>query len=236
MNKKIKIIPYTLEKELAGIPPTPAIKHLPEWYKKLSPYTDGAKKLKYPMGHGSHNTGLKRCVPFLDAMTAGYMFVLDDDIYVEQLEDGPSIRWKSPVSMVTMHSPNQFEGLSIPKGYHNIVWKWHNEYILETPPGYSMLFTHPINRFDLPFRTITGLVDTDLYGNGVQFPFFLEEGFEGIIESGTPLCQMIPIKKDSWETSLEKYDEHDYYKKSRKFARTFEGSYKKNFWNKKSYS
>ena len=236
MLKKIKIIPNTLEVELAGIPPTPAAKHLPEWYKKISPYVDNEKKLSFPVDKGTHNTTIKRCVPFLDAMSAGYTFVLDDDVYVEQVNNEPFIRWKSDQQMITWHSYDQFEGFPIPNGYHYMIAKWHNDYILETPPGHSMLFTHPINRFDLPFQTITGFVDTDKYVLPVQFPFFLKKGFEGIIESGTPVAQMIPVKRDSWESDLKKYDKNDSYKRKRKIDRTFAGSYKINFWSRKNYS
>jgi hypothetical protein len=236
MSQKIKIIPNTWQVDLAGIPPTPAARHLPEWYKNLFPYINNAKKLKFPPGVGTHNTTVKRCMPFLDAMSAGYTFVLNDDIYVEQVDNQPFIRWKSDAEIVTWHSIDQFEGLPIPKGYHSVVAKWHNDYILETPVGYSMLFTHPINRFDLPFKTITGFVDTDNYVLPVQFPFFLEQGFEGIIKSGTPVAQMIPVKRDSWNSDLKKYDKDDSYKRYRKMNRTFAGSYKLNFWTKKTYS
>jgi hypothetical protein len=236
MSQKLKIIPNTLEVEIAGIPPTPSSQHLPKWYKDISPYGYGATKLHFPFEADTHNTTIKRCVPFLDAMTSGYTFVLDDDVFVEQVEGAPIMRWKSDATMITFHSPDQFQGLPIPKGYHNLVAKWHNDYVFKTPPGYSMLFTHPINRFDLPFLNITGVVDTDSFDLTTHFPFFLQEGFEGIIQSGTPVAQMIPLKRDSWKSTLEKYDEHESYKRRRMFRRTFAGSYKTNFWTKKSYS
>ena len=236
LMNKLKIIPRTQEAEWAGIPPTPASKHLPDWYKECLPYIRPDTKLRFPMEWTTHNTTVKRCVPFLDAMTAGYMFVLDDDVFVEQTEDGPFMRWKTDATMVTWHSPNQFEGVPIPKGYHNMVAKWHNDFRLVTPPGYSMMFTHPINRFDLPFRSITGFVDTDSYVLSVQFPFFLEQGFEGIIKSGTPVAQMVPIKRESWKIEQEKFDKEQDYKNHRKFFRTFASSYKQNFWQRKDYS
>ena len=236
MSQKLKIIPNTLEVELAGIPPTPSAQHLPKWYKDLSPYTNDEKKLHFPFDSATHNTTIKRCIPFLDAMTSGYTIVLDDDVFIEQTDNGPSMRWKSEVSIITMHTDPQFKGIPVPKGYHNMVAKWQNDYVLKTSPGYSMLFTHPINRFDLPFMTITGLVDTDLYDNTIQFPFFLQEGFEGIIESGTPVAQMTPVKRDPWQSNLEKYNKDESYQRWRKFQRTFVSSYKTNFWNKKSYS
>ena len=37
--------------------------------------------------------------------------------------------------------------------------------------GWSILFTHPLNRDDLPFRTLSGIVDCDRFGAGlVHFP------------------------------------------------------------------
>lgn len=236
MFKKFKVYPGTREVDLAGIPPTPAIKHIPEWYKDINPYTNGDKKLKFPMEYNTHNSTIKRCVPFLDAMTAGYTFVLDDDVFVDQVDGAPLMRWKSDAEMITWHSVDQFEGLAIPKGYHYMVAKWHNDYLFKTPSGYSTWFTHPVNRFDLPFLTINGFVDTDKYCMAVQFPFFLQEGFEGIIKSGTPVAQMIPIKRDSWKIDIEKYDKDEMYKNHRLFRRTFASSYKINFWDRKQYN
>ena len=49
--------------------------------------------------------------------------------------------------------------------------KFNNFSTIELPPGYSLLVTHPINREDLPFTTLTGLVDVDLYSMAfVHFP------------------------------------------------------------------
>lgn len=195
----------------------------------------GDKKLRFPMNWKAHNTSIKRCMPFLDAMTAGYTFVLHDDVYVEQIDDEPFIRWKSDVEMITWHSSEQFEGLHMPDYCHNMVAKWQNDYEILSPPGYSLWFTHPVNRFDLPFITLSGFVDTDKYATPVQFPFFLKKGFEGIIESGTPIAQMFPVKREPWKLEIEKHDPDKTYLRFRKFWRTFAGSYKSNFWTKKEY-
>jgi hypothetical protein len=234
MNR-FKITPVNEAVEAAGIPPVPAAKVIPQWYKDIPQWGFGETKLSFPMDRGSHNATVKRCMPFLDGMTAGYTVLLHDDVFVEQLPTGPLMRWKSSVEMITWHSQDQFEGIPIPANYHPMVAKWHNDYFFDTPKGYSMLCTHPVNRFDLPFLTITGLVDTDAHPLTVQFPFFLKSGFEGIIESGTPVAQLIPIKRESWKAEVEKYDRQSAYKRQRSFTRTFAGSYKKNFWSKKQY-
>jgi hypothetical protein len=235
-TKNIKFTASTKEVEIGGTPPQSAVKFIPEWYKKINQWTNGDKKLKHPPTSQSHNASIKRCVPFIDAMTAGYIFSLDDDVYVEILESGdPYFRWKSDVEMVTWHSPDQWEGFPIPSGYHLIIAKWHNEWQINTPKGYSLWATHPANRHDLPFHTLTGFVDTDKYNMGIHFPFLLKKGFEGIIPAGTPLAQIIPFKRDNWVSEQEKFDLDTQYAKKRTFWRTFAGSYKANYWTKKKY-
>jgi hypothetical protein len=236
MKKLIKFIANTKEAGLASIEPKPSIKLVPDWYKNIPPYTNGDKKLRFPMSFNTHNSTIKRCVPFLDALTAGYMVVLDDDIYIEQIDKEPFIRWKSDVDIITWHSLEQFPGFEIPDTYHKMITKWTNDFIIKTPPGYSALFVHPMNRVDLPFFTLSGFVDCDSYEKTVQFPFLLKKGFEGIIPAGTPIAQIIPVKRDSWESKREDFDEDKTYIRARKFARTFADSYKKNWWVKKDYS
>jgi hypothetical protein len=233
--KFLKFIPAKKEVTFISENPKTAKSQLPEWYKKMPTYTDGQKTLEFPIDWDTHNHTMKRCMPFLDAMTAGYTLSLDEDVFVKQTEQGPLFRWKSKETMVTLHSLNQFEGLVIPDNFHYMVAKWHNDWQIVSPPGYSLLFVHPINRFDLPFQTLTGIVDCDNYEIPVQFPFFLRNGFEGIIEAGTPVVQLIPIKRENWKTKKEPYNEQDVKTKFRRFQRTFADSYKKNFWVRKEY-
>lgn len=238
--KNITFTPLTRQVSLAGFPPISAVKVIPEWYKNISPLTHNDIKLKFPLDSGTHNATMKRCVPFLDAMSIGYVFTLDDDIYIEQKIDengkvGPFIRWKSDVQIVTWHSPEQFEGFIIPDEYEYMVAKWHNDWKITVPPGYSLLCSHPSNRFDLPFKTITGVVDADTYDIAIQFPFLLKKGFEGVIESGTPVAQLLPFKRDDFSSKVLEFNEDQSYIGLRKFWRTFAGSYKKNYWKKKRY-
>jgi hypothetical protein len=230
-----KITPSTKSVSLAGIPPIPASKAVPQWYKDIPQWGFGETKLSFPLDRFNHNATVKRCVPFIDAMTFGYTVTLHDDVYVEQTVDGPLLRWKSDAEMVTFHSPDQFEGLVIPANYHTMVAKWHNDYFFDLPKGYSLLITHPVNRFDLPFLTITGLVDCDAHPLTVQFPFFLQLGFEGMIESGTPVAQLLPVRRESWKSEIGQFKEEESYKRARSFKRTFAGSYRKNFWSKKQF-
>ncbi|HZL31017.1 MAG TPA: hypothetical protein VFC54_08145, partial [Pseudolabrys sp.] len=83
--------------------------------------------------------------------------------------------------------------------------KFNNFWTIETPPGYSLLFTHPLNRTDLPFTTITGLVDTDKYSESlIAFPArWHDTNFNGVLPKGTPVAQCIPVKREKWVSRIE---------------------------------
>jgi len=71
---------------------------------------------------------------------------------------------------------------------------WSNFTILwtiEAPEGYALLFTHPVNRFGLPFTTLTGLVDCDrYYDTWIHFPArWNDVNFSGVLPKGTPIAQ-----------------------------------------------
>lgn len=233
---KINFQPYT-DEELDLIRPEPAIKHLPNWYKTLASYTHG----KTPRLHsnGIHNLSAKKCVPMLDSLGAGYFIFLENTISVFYENEGdkmPKITWaRGGDNNISTHSQEQINKSMIPDGYLGIPLKFTNYWSIQTPRGYSVLFTHPLNRSDLPFVTLSGIVDTDSYRAAVNFPFFLKEGFEGIIEAGTPIAQVIPFKREAWKSQIFPFDKrlksftHDSY------LRRVIRYYKKIHWTPKKW-
>jgi hypothetical protein len=123
----------------------------------------------------------------------------------------------------------------VPHGYDPQPFKFRNDWAIETPKGYSALFVHPLNRGDLPFYTLSGVVDTDDYNVPVNFPFLIRADFEGIIPAGTPIAQVIPIKRESWGHEIGKFDPEYSTKKSAKFNSTIYRAYKNLFWKRKEY-
>src|SRR3546814_15744597 len=67
--------------------------------------------------------------------------------------------------------------------------------------GWSLLYTHPLNRFDLPYRTITGLVDNDRYHDVfTHIPaLWTDPDFVGTLPAGTPIAQSVPIRRPTLE-------------------------------------
>jgi hypothetical protein len=148
---------------------------------------------------------VKRCPPFIDAMTAGFLIPLICDVRVEDgefqwdmdLPPAGSVSFaRSPIGV---HDAGQVEGTPLREPDRFLV-KFHNLWTIEAPPGYALLFTHPVNRFDLPFTTLTGLVDCDRYHDAwINFPArWHDADFKGVLPRGTPVAQCFPIRRENW--------------------------------------
>jgi Family of unknown function (DUF6065) len=174
--------------------PQPARTVLPDWFRKL-PAVDTTVA-------SATNNGLtiKRCMPFLDAMTTGYILPLAATTRLQISDDGKRVDagWEFDKVMVSNHGAHQIAGH--PMG-HRPPMKFHNYWTIRTPPGWSCLFVQPLNRHGLPVEIIAGVVDTDTYTSLIHFPF-IATAFDGLytLEKGTPLVQVVPFQRDS--TSL----------------------------------
>lgn len=231
MAKKFLISPESKEISLTGTPPVPSTSLIPEWYKKIP--VDNTNKIT--KGGLPLSNNIKQCTPFLDAMIAGYTYTLEDDISVYWENGVPNLYWKTKKTLITEHSLGQSAGVPVPEGYHPQVLKFHNEWSIELPEGYSLWCTHPANRYDLPFLSFTGFVDVDKYNLSVQFPFYIKKGWTGIIEAGTPIAQLIPIKRENWEIERAEFNEEETHRRYQNFRKKIVRSYKTKYWSRKSY-
>lgn len=217
--------------------PLPASKFIPSWYSKMNLFINSEKT--YGLSGMASNTTMKACTPFLDALTFGYVWYLPVDLQIKKNYDGYDyyFTWRTPGDFITHHSYEQHPSLPAPINGSDGVSKFQFDFTIKTPPGYSTFFTHPINRHDLPFRTFSGVVDTDTYHLPVQFPFQLLN-FEGdslIIEKNTPVCQFFPFKRNGWKSKIGKYNEIEHRKKTFYFKSFIKRSYKNNFWHPKEF-
>jgi hypothetical protein len=82
-----------------------------------------------------------------------------------------------------------------------------------------------------------GIVDTDTYKSPVNFPFVLRDPkTDGLIPAGTPLMQVIPIKRDEWQ--MEIGTQEDFAEQARvtnKLRTLFFDSYKRQYRQPKEY-
>lgn len=231
----VKLIPTTLF-ETVNNSIQPARSTISEWYKN-SPkhvYEDSASLTK----DGVPNSTYKKCAPFLDGMTLGYMAVLTSDIEITIGEDNFPIINHKPLNrnIITVHSSSQWEGMPYPLFHYPSVFKWHQDLVIQTPKNYSLLFTHPMNRLDLPFTTMSGVVESDIYNLPTHFPFWLKQGFTGVISAGTPVCQIIPIYREKWTRNIQEFDSTQTIINQDNYSSKIVNAYKNLFWQKKHYT
>ena len=138
--------------------PYPAKRGHPEWLKRMAATAPSADV------DGEIRT-VKQCPPFVDAMGFGFIVPLVTDIHVDRgsftwdWDLGPSTVGGYTRSPLSFHLSEQLAGAPIADPENNAI-KFTNYWTIETPPGCALLVTHPFNREELPFHTLTGLVDT----------------------------------------------------------------------------
>lgn len=222
--------------------PVPAKKEVPNWYKEMgNSYSN--QKLK-----NFQNPTVKKCVPFLDTLTSGYLIL--NPIEIIFWEEGEEMQWRYPqpinydrypgISLgIETHIKGQVSKAMIRQGEYNIPFKYMNPWRIKTPKNYSCLFVNPFHREESKIRILEGIVDTDTYHNApVNFPFFLnklEKDKPYIIKRGDPIALVFPFLRDKWKMSVTKSNDIEDGKKSLTTFSLIQDNYKSFFWKRKSY-
>lgn len=210
----------------------PAKKSVPDWYKDADRLHNGEKEIKELPA----KLGFKYCGPFGDSFLTGYMIPLSMDIAVKQTEGGPSISWSNPqYQVLSLREQGTNPTLPTPNGYSSLHFTWFTQNMIKLPKGYSALFTHPLNRFDLPFITLSGIVDGEFVMQNGNVPVFFNTSFEGIIPAGTPIVQIIPFKRESWVGEVDHEIIKEGMMNQKRSSFSAYGWYKQNKWKKKIY-
>lgn len=196
--KIMRFAPAFPEKEKMLLEPIPCKKYIPDWYKNgESLYIENGQEMK----------GLKTCKPFLDVMISGYFLLIPFDITVGIDEDNNlKLSWDGPDEWFNFVGERQGQigsTIPVPAGHRSNHLVWSSKWGWKTPRGWSSIVTHPFNQQDLPFRTMSGLIDSDKFFTNGNLPFHIKEGFTGVIPAGTPFAQIIPVKRSSWRSFVD---------------------------------
>jgi hypothetical protein len=185
--------------------PLPARAALPDWLRAM-------RNREFSPTHGAEVRTVKQCPPFIDAMSHGFIVPLPCDV---EVRDGAlSWRWDIPEpsvhahprSPISFHVPEQVAGTPLHEPGRMLV-KFNSFWTVELEPGWSLFATHPVNRPDLPFRLLTGLVDSDRFSDiGILFPgIWTEPGFAGTLPRGTPVAQCFPVPRAPLDLAFEPF-------------------------------
>ncbi len=177
-------------------PPVPAGQARPDWLATMP------SRVESPTLGGVEVRTLKHCPPFIDALSLGIIIPLAADLVVQDgvitWDWSPPPTADAPITRapVGLHVPEQASGAPLPV-HGRLIVKFTNYWTLEAPEGWDLLFTHPLNRADLPFQTLSGVVAADRFKLGyVHFPaLWRDQGYSGRLPAGTPVAQVIPVPR-----------------------------------------
>ena len=229
-------------KEDSQSKPEPIIKTIPDWYRKADRF---AKKPDGDYWELPNNGGKiptwKACPAIFDIMGTGYTLKTPCDIEFLAGDFGSisvKVLDKKYEDFVSTRDPMpQFKH---PEGYYESHFAWFPDWAVETPQGYSVLYSQPFNRFELPFLTTSGIIDNDSVNLPGTMPFFIRKGFVGVLPAGTPYAQLLPFKREDWESEIIIENTFNLQKKnmdnSAKYRKPNGGIYKNEVWSKRTYS
>jgi len=214
---------------MRGLPqPFPAARAIPQWLKVMPAEVAAGDPKSITLDT------VKKCAPFLDAMTCGYVLPLACSVrFFMRTATSLDFETERPFDVIQSHPVAQYQGS--PFG-DRILVKFMNPWIVKTPPGYSTLFVPLLNQFTMPFQVLAGLVETDRFYRVIHFPSIctMLPGQRFVLPEGTPIVQAIPIRREPWRSEIAPRDPE---KHREAFDR--EGAsphfYKDDDWVKKDY-
>ena len=164
LEKEIEFISHKDYVDLEEDHPIPIKLNIPDWFKKLQ--------------HTVERKTVKGCMPFLDSLTSGYLLKIPKDLKIIHNTINPNtnqsdsfytsgdldnqILYAKSINLGTntpdVHPPVQLEGSPYVEKNKNLPFlKIFNPWIIKTPPGYSCLFTSPLNNTDDRFSIIPAI-------------------------------------------------------------------------------
>lgn len=197
------------------------------------------------------NSTIKSCPAIADSLSMGYILSLPLDIEIDATDD-KFLQWRVPqflsdaVSIfndnhngekdfASAHAIEQLEKLQVPEGYHPVPFKINTYFGIKTDPGYSIWVTHPMYNWDLPFTVLDGIIDSDKITARFPYPLLVKKGFYGIIPKNTPLIQVIPFKRENYESHTIDFDKDDAVSKISDLQSDQIMPYRKLFWERKNF-
>ena len=225
-TKKIKFV-CTIQSVHPNFIPKPATRFIPNWFKEMESYLPNNK------ASWTKLATIKKCIPVFDAITAGYIIQSPCDVQV-YFQDGIAYYESAINNLISEHPKKQ--AYKHPNATDIGFPKWTSPWSIETPKGYSTLFIPPMHNPNPWFEILEGIVDTDVYRHPVNFPFVLKETSKNfVIPAGTPIVQVIPIKRDVWKAAYPKENKGVADEDYRLTKSVFFHGYKNFFWKRKEY-
>jgi len=195
------------EKTVRDFKPVLAKSITPEWWKKTKV--------------GMHIRGdfvqtIRACPAMDDWLKSGWFVLANRDIEVIRYEEQSVTREEKvkeerrlPRIVSPSHPSKQafdsFEYLGENAPVKD-AFKMRNPWNIKTPPGYSCFYLDPFLFQNEYFATWQGIIDTDKFNtnqDNSQIIFYPKVNHSFTIKKGTPMCQIIPYKRETWTATYQ---------------------------------
>jgi len=211
--KDNKVIFWSVIKGLEEVtPPQPAKNYIPEWWKTVPPFISNkeGKESQVKRNRGT----IKVCPSIHDWFLQGYIIPMWCDLYLEINEDKSwSCEYSFTNDLMTAEIaddnayitwlPEQYKKNAVAMLRINCPWR------IKTPSGYSSYQFPMYYHFNPDFEVPPGPIWSDEY-HMINPQIILKHYGEIKINRGTPLCAIIPFKRepdDTFHYEIKKRDE-----------------------------
>ena len=190
------------------VPPQPAIKYIPEWWKNTPSFIPNKEGEKRNKG----NETVKVCPALYDWFSQGYVIPMWCDLHIEVKETG-EVDCKQPTNILgggfmpnsayISWMPEQQKKDAVAVLRLNCPWR------IKTPAGYSSYQFPMWYHFNPDFEVPPGPIWTDEF-HEVSPQIILKHYGEIKIDRGTPLCVYVPYKRepnDTFHYEIKRRDE-----------------------------
>lgn len=187
-------------KEIAPI--QPAIKFIPEWFKKM-PLQYMEKLTNIGQGIGASMSSTRNCPGIVEYFKQGYVVPLWSDLLIDISRKNNELKyaWEFADSdyQLTEHFHNQFLDYAPRYAQEKIhmIFKLINPWTIKLPKGY-FIYQLPMHyHYDSNFHVLPGIIPGDSYSELNPQLCITKEG-QFIIERGTPIAHYVPVKRENF--------------------------------------
>lgn len=204
----------------------PAKYFIPEEFKNM-PYSLDENDIMH------QQKTAKSCPSFVEILREGYVIPSPCDIYLSYNKEIDNWKWQTPSGYdwvdITIHPPQQFQNY-----YNNsnvkYVFKINSLWHVYTPKGYSVRQIPMLYHNNKDFQVAYGVIKSDVFHQINPQILFTSDKDEIIIKKETPLCYIVPFKRENYNYKVVPFDKmkDKSYKSTLDVMGNFSSSYHKN--------
>lgn len=161
---------------------------------------------------------IRYCPGVIDVMRSGYLLRAWTDIEISTPEppapgtgkdgfrDRTGMHPQDVGGKIGAFGPGLNQRIPLHPGEYDFALKLDSPWVCKTPPGWSLLYLPMPYEEKKPFRILHGITDNDTFHIVNLLAMWSHYGTY-LIEAGTPLCWLLPVKREGFNFKTEvRYD------------------------------